>query len=478
MKSEFIKLGKESIKAERSPEAEMAYVENLLEKLVNKGDIVKRNEGNNGIILEIDLDSFTEEERDAFCDYFNISYELGVSRAIKMLKIFKSNEAKREFGLQMQTAELINNNEDINTHIGVPEIYFGGEISVNNDGLREKLKEFGVKFTDGNNLGLMMMDFVEGEDFGAIFYKLAIQEKFREFKEMEGLGDHATKEDLPLYLVGKSVEDLALICGRLLNLNFEENDKNPETTVAAEERKENTRIIMEVISHKGLIEGDNIPFLRKAINLMHKNGIYHCDLHQRNIINGSDGKFYIVDFGEARIVNPNNESERKTVYERLDGKRSSDKGIVLNLEQVAITPEMLLMNRIEKNLDVPLTFKRSVLRSETSNKKLARDKMIYDAWINFYKGFEKGDNLNNLFDLLSKDLKSNSNIEFLKIKLEVLLLLIEKNKEESVENFCNEMLKKDKLETASFNKFKQIKEMALLHKQMRERKDKNKKNAT
>jgi predicted Ser/Thr protein kinase len=44
---------------------------------------------------------------------------------------------------------------------------------------------------------------------------------------------------------------------------------------------------------------------RKKINLLHSRGIYHCDLHNNNVIvQKSDNSVRIIDFGEAKEIDP------------------------------------------------------------------------------------------------------------------------------------------------------------------------------
>ena len=49
---------------------------------------------------------------------------------------------------------------------------------------------------------------------------------------------------------------------------------------------------------------------RKKINLLHKNGIYHCDLHYGNVmVRNSDNTIRIIDFGQSTLVESSDNPE-------------------------------------------------------------------------------------------------------------------------------------------------------------------------
>jgi len=56
-------------------------------------------------------------------------------------------------------------------------------------------------------------------------------------------------------------------------------------------------MVKKRISGKKLVKPELVKALATAISLLHDNGVYHCDLHERNIMIGADGKkLFIIDF--------------------------------------------------------------------------------------------------------------------------------------------------------------------------------------
>ena len=54
-----------------------------------------------------------------------------------------------------------------------------------------------------------------------------------------------------------------------------------------------------------------------VINIMHENGVYHNDLHGGNIMMDDRGRFYIIDFGNAKIIGDNAEYYEHDDYNTL-----------------------------------------------------------------------------------------------------------------------------------------------------------------
>lgn len=71
--------------------------------------------------------------------------------------------------------------------------------------------------------------------------------------------------------------------------------------------KTNRGYIMNFIDGKPLSKVRNVGQYRNAVkaavNALHKHGIGHMNLHEDNIIIGSDGKVYIIDYGSAKKAN-------------------------------------------------------------------------------------------------------------------------------------------------------------------------------
>ncbi len=66
-------------------------------------------------------------------------------------------------------------------------------------------------------------------------------------------------------------------------------------------KKEFLEEIRNRAAYSGLIRPECFEALKQALQELHKSGVYHCDLHERNIMIGDDGKLYLIDFAKANI---------------------------------------------------------------------------------------------------------------------------------------------------------------------------------
>ncbi len=266
------------------------------------------NEGANAII---GLVNFSELD-DRLVNYF--FHDQGKEKpenekfALKMLKVYSDpNMAREEGERQTKAREILLKNpiEGVN----VPEVYFCDTVPVLSETLKNHLEAEGIDI-EKEGVGVVLMDFVEGEDMMSYVYKDIIKQfqevrpeqnetllKFKpELAEVDTHLEHGDEIDF------FKLEDRASLA---LDLKVAR-----DSSAKREVRDENTKKIIKFLSDSGYIFDENvIERLRRAINVLHKNGLFHRDLHERNIMFTFDDAGVIetvslIDFGMSVIVEP------------------------------------------------------------------------------------------------------------------------------------------------------------------------------
>lgn len=227
-------------------------LEQLLEHSYDLKLLHKNNEGNNGVILELDLEHFPKRERQKFCKFFDISPTEEEGVAVKMLKVYSASQAEKEFTAQTMAAEVINNDEELRGRVAVPKCYYGGDLNLESESFREKLEELGINPT-AESLGMIMMEYVKGEDLGTFCFKQFIKINFEQYKELEGMKPETKVEEADLYLKSQSINQLIGSCHQLLGrkAKYQYFDDSPE---AAQERNEISTMILRPLENKGLLK--------------------------------------------------------------------------------------------------------------------------------------------------------------------------------------------------------------------------------
>ncbi len=107
-------------------------------------------------------------------------------------------------------------------------------------------------------------------------------------------------------------------------------DLRPECILARspeERRRKFVDVVRTHVACRGLLSEELCTVAREAITALHKEGYYHCDLHERNLMISRDRKtIYLIDFGKS---NPNGDvSGDAHNYHRFDGEGPDDFSIL------------------------------------------------------------------------------------------------------------------------------------------------------
>lgn len=308
------------------PELEL---DKMLEIILASEAAVKINEGQKGIILELDTTNLPDEVRDYFSANLEDDGEDDEKIAVKLLKIYSGSEGRKEYDLQKKARKILK--EEKIEGVKVPKPRNFRELSVSDEEVIKHLESLGIKIGPSKVVEIISMDLIRGRDLATLMYETYVREHEKDFQEMY--------PDLELeeYLKQIDINSLINLVHHLAGIKtkYSNFDESPQ---ASQERAHIARLINQDIAYKGILEKKHANNLLKAINTLHDKGIYHRDLHPRNVMIDVDGNLEIIDFGSAKEINPNNQSEVNDVYVAgPEAMHLSDHGIVNIAQQLAKT---------------------------------------------------------------------------------------------------------------------------------------------
>ena len=409
-------MGYHGISAEQSaPEDQELVLDHMLEQILNSKAAIKVNEGNKGIILELDTTNLPNEANDYFLVDLADDGEEDETIAVKLLKIYAGTEGRDEYDLQKKARRVLKAEKIKGVRVPKPRNF--RELTIQNDEVIKHLESMGIKIGLDGIVEIISMDFVPGRDLATIMYEAYVRNHKADFQK--------AYPDLELedYLKQININDLINLVHRLAGVKnkYSNFDDSPE---AAQERNEIDKIISQNVIHQGLITKDQAQALLSAVNALHKHGIYHRDLHPRNIMITDDGEMEIIDFGSATEINPNDKLDLKSVY-RFKGEPDRhyhhDDEIVTLAGKLAITETDIEQKSMKDIVDL-------ISRLSANKPKI---------WADFISVIPEGDDLNKLIDvyapLFGSDLDRN-------VKIALLLEISNHGRQEEVRKYLRGLI--------------------------------------
>lgn len=250
---------------------------------------VKTDEGNNGIIFEIQAEKLSPE----IMEYFFPEGAIKQRFAGKVLKIYHHGKGEREATFQMRAFEANGNNQDPES-AKIPEVMLYREITIKSGELRGKLKEAGVR--NPETVAVILMDYVQGDDLAKHIYKRVISN----WPDEE---DRIAQDNLD-YLTFHELHQQ--IC-RLLNYSAPTSRQKVEGDDILIYRG-NEQILRSFLRRNNIVFDPEIfTRLERTLVKLHRAGIFHNDVHERNIKlvfneSGVLADVYLLDFGATTEV--------------------------------------------------------------------------------------------------------------------------------------------------------------------------------
>lgn len=248
------------------------------------------NEGNNGVIFLLELDEALPEVERITQSFRTSGIELVGDQAMKILKIYKPGEAKREFAMQMKAWELMNATPERRALVNIPKPRLYADLRLSSPA-KDFLQSQGMS-VDTDNVEIIVMDLVHGEDLATRFYREVLK----------------TFEFDPEVVDTMKINELMRWIGIKLNLKstglFVDGAMSPEQRKVLNENAE--RIFMHLVrTGRYKLPPNVIPAIEETMRIFHQNGLVFRDGHFRNFMletlpDGST-RVHVIDYGHSMM---------------------------------------------------------------------------------------------------------------------------------------------------------------------------------
>ena len=241
------------------------------------------NEGNNGLILKLNLDDISDEALEALKE---AGIELGDKQVTKILKIYSAGKGEHEFKMQKKAYEMVEEAiaaNDGKSYAKIPRPILFRDLPVS-PAVTARLQELSPGMRLEDRAQIIMMDMVDGNDLGEIFFR-------------EAHARHPKKDQYPIN-THSHADALQFAVSNLLNMEVPER---PVTGagITPEHRKlqmENAKKLYAFLEKSDFrIHPAIIEQIKNTLLLMHKNGMAFRDGHHRNFM--AEGDYTVPDVG-------------------------------------------------------------------------------------------------------------------------------------------------------------------------------------
>src|SRR6056297_1925364 len=265
----------------------------------------KINEGNNGVVFKFNQKTILEHEE--LFEFFRFDPEKKEESAVvKILKLYFQGQGLKEFKMQQKAYELVQSSEEKEL-AEVPEPINYYDLKISSQELKNFLKNRGVRETD--NIELLIMDFVPGEDLSTRLFKEVI------------------KRHPKLAHLKNQVEEMKKYCEVALDYRYPGEKSRDEGEREFEREKlfaENMGKMVEFLKSRGFVLDKRIlDRYKKTIDLFHENGLLFRDGHHRNLMvngEGDDLEVQVIDFGSSTEFEGEYESSRDFYTDPMEGR--------------------------------------------------------------------------------------------------------------------------------------------------------------
>lgn len=295
----------EKNKPEIPPSPEKLMETKLKELLINYGE--KVNEGNNGVIYKLNIDKIDPETKGLI--FGKDAEKIPDKLAGKLLKIYTESAEEDEAINQQRAYNLIDSGNSQLAHI--PAVYTHRAVEVTDVELKDMMEKNNIF---SSHLQMVLMDYVDGDDLATHIFKKIIEET----------PNHTAEHYRQAGLLGGNVNFNELHQAVAHIVGFYEPtavQKQGLEQFAVQDRN-SQEIINHMKEHDIVLDKEIFERVSNTLKILHKNGVYHNDLHLRNIMmtydDGGVDDVLIIDFAE---VSDKNEEERQDDFSILTAYR-------------------------------------------------------------------------------------------------------------------------------------------------------------
>ncbi len=279
------------------------------------------NQGTNGIIKRIDAENFPQALLEYFKERGIINSDNRNDLVFKIIKIYSGGRGRKEYERQSKAYEIVQNKileNDGKEYASIPKPYYYKELEIDSE-LKQMAKNDGMK-PNQKKLEVLLMDFIDGNDLATMLY--------REVLKRHPDTVHLKEEEINQMSITELEKEVSS-CLRF-NVPGGKNSNPGENAFEAEiVFNENTKRMIDFLKRKGVkLNREIFEKLKNTIDLLHSNGFFHRDLHERNVML-SDDNIFIIDFGES-ISNVLPEFKEGVYNETMSDKKWIDDKNILN----------------------------------------------------------------------------------------------------------------------------------------------------
>lgn len=237
----------------------------------------KDNEGQQALIfkynLETNVSDFSDEDREAIENY------IGETKSIKILKVTDRKAANSEFEWHNKAYELYKSipEDEKHKYAGIPKPYINHTIEIDEE-TRKRLNKQNASISE-DKASVMVMEWINGEDL--------LAKTFRKY-----LADRPAYAEMAKNPLLSFQSLLISVSG-----DFQTNGLNFSEMSVLEQY---TRLFKSISKKDEILSAEQQQQISNTLELLHKNKIFHNDLHLRNyLIEDETGKVFIIDFGRT-----------------------------------------------------------------------------------------------------------------------------------------------------------------------------------
>mgnify|MGYP000257919112 CR=1 FL=1 len=243
---------------------------NILLSELLKHNAKKINEGNNGVIFRLDIRATTPQSLEILRE---LGLESGSEQAAKILKFAVPGTIDQEVEMQRYAYEAIQKEPKDKKIARVPKLASFRKVPVD-EVLKSVLESQGIKI-QGDEVEVIIMDLVKGDDLGTILYREIIKH-------------HPSGEVFAREVENMDYSEMEKIVARLLQFD----GAGGKARHAAERTFESLKVsrsnqlkVFQFLARSGLQLHPSIHGqLQAGVQALHVEGLAHRDLHFRNIM--------------------------------------------------------------------------------------------------------------------------------------------------------------------------------------------------
>ncbi len=276
--------------------------EHLLE--TQYGDVIKTHapvdSGKEGIIYRMETSEVPDEVKNVYAE---AGHPLEADSALKVLKVYSSGKAKREYGFQLQAHSIVEehlkrNPQDVGKYARVPNPIDYRKIHID-DQTREQIARAGGAIT-GQEVEVLLMDFIEGKDLATEFYLWILE--------------HSPK-DKDYVVQNTNIRDFHQLQQAVENIldftKIKPSDKSEAEKIADQHRVNNLNAqkVYDFLRRTGYkLDSNVVTQITNTRKLLEDARLFHNDEHERNHMIGDDGQVYLIDYAKASSQPANDEA--------------------------------------------------------------------------------------------------------------------------------------------------------------------------